>query len=172
MSKTLLRDVLAGVSNAPMEEALAAFFARMRDVEIAGQSYKGLLDAAKEASEARVKLAYFILTLTLGMLAWYYNLATRPDEQYEVLRHCVPALGLLSCFVIMTIGQHRFVEECTYVAQAIECERAHGEERGAGSTRATALQYENYWLPSRVDIAGVGAALAWVILLVVETWYR
>ncbi len=170
MSQRTLSAAIAASGEQPARDA--AFFLELRKIEIAGQSYRGLLDAASEASKARVNLAYFILTLSLGMFAWYYNLATRADEQYEVLRHFVPALGLLACFVIMTIGQHRLNEECTYVARAIDCERAHGEEAGAGTTRAQALQLDNYWMPSRVDIACFCASIAWVTTLVIQTWYN
>jgi len=152
------------------------FFRRLEavqtNVQIAGQSYSGLLEAAEKASDARKSLAYFVVTASIGLLTAYFTMLVKSvDPTVEIMRHFLPAVGIALCYVVMIIGNSRYVEECKFTAQALRVEDDKGIRDGAAATRASILQYGSFWVPSRDHLATFCTAMPWLITAIVEAWY-
>lgn len=139
---------------------------------IAQASYTDMLTDGRLQEDARIRLAYFVVTATLGILGYYVHLrsgfATDPSR-VSLANYLFPT-GFLLQYVIMRISQGRYKEECLTLDGAREVEQSQKIFDGAAARKLDRYHAAGFWTPSRSAVASTGCAIALFVTMLIHHW--
>lgn len=139
---------------------------------IAQASYTDQLVDGRVQEEARIRLSYFAVTATLGLLGYYVHIRsgfTIDPNRVSLANYLFPT-GFLLLYVIMRISHGRYREECLILDGARDVERAQKILDGSAARKLSRYADVGYWSPSRTATASFCCAVAIFVTMIIHHW--
>jgi hypothetical protein len=139
---------------------------------IAQASYTDQLVDARVQEDARIRLSYFAVTATLGILGYYVHIRSgfALDPSRISLANYLFPTGFLLLYVIMRIAHGRYREECLILDGARDVERSQKIFDGSAARKLDRFKLVGYWTPSRTATAASCCAVAIFATMLIHHW--
>ncbi len=136
-------------------------------------SYNNKLADAREQEKARATMSYFVVTATLGILGYYVHIRSgfAADPTRVGLANYLFPCSLLLLFIVSVVSKWRYAEECELLVDARTDEEQASVPNGHAGNKLRRYRDVPWRMPSRVDAACGGAALAVIATMIMHYWH-